>query len=50
MKVVLIHYRVLLLGGLERRLINYISYFVDRGDEVTLVYAKRGEGVVCLHR
>lgn len=41
MKVALIHYRIAYAGGLERRLLNYTQYFLDRGDQVTLLFAKR---------
>ncbi len=37
MKIALIHYRLLLKGGLETRLKNYIDYFTSRGDEVTVI-------------
>src|SRR5688572_14072587 len=40
MKVALIHYRLILRGGLETRLLNYINYFHSRGDEVTVIVAK----------
>lgn len=45
MKVALIHYRIAHAGGLERRLLNYTRYFVNRGDEVTIFYAQRDEKV-----
>ena len=46
MKVALIHYRLLVRGGLETRLLNYIDYFHQRGDEVTVICAKKSEEVI----
>jgi len=40
MKVALIYYRLMLRGGLETRLFNYMNFFIKRGDEVTLICAK----------
>jgi len=40
MKIAIIHTRFLLRGGLETRLVNYLNYFADRGDEVFLVVYK----------
>ncbi len=45
MKVALIHYRLLHKGGLETRLINYMNYFLERGDEVTIICAKQSKEV-----
>ena len=45
MKVALIHYRLVNRGGLETRLINYSNYFVERGDEVTIICAKKSDDV-----
>lgn len=45
MKVALIHYRIAHAGGLERRLLNYMHYFLQRGDEVTIFYARREANV-----
>ncbi|MEL6988377.1 MAG: hypothetical protein AAGK97_11165, partial [Bacteroidota bacterium] len=45
MKVALIHYRLVNRGGLETRLINYSNYFVNRGDDVTIICAKYAEDV-----
>lgn len=45
MKVALIHYRLLHKGGLETRLINYMNYFLERGDEVTVICAKQSKEV-----
>ncbi len=44
MKVVLVHYRLLKFGGLEKRLHNYIEAFQKDGHEVTLLtaYVKPG--------
>lgn len=36
MKVALIHPQLILKGGLETRLLNYIRYFTGRGDAVTV--------------
>lgn len=36
MKVALVHKRMGMVGGLEARLRNYIDYFVQRGDHVTV--------------
>ncbi len=40
MKVALIHYRLIHFGGLETRLKNYIDFFHNRGDEVTVICSK----------
>lgn len=40
MKIALIHYRLLLKGGLETRLFNYIDYFLSRGDEVWVIVSR----------
>lgn len=45
MKVALIHYRLLLRGGLETRLFNYINYFLNRKDEVTVIVTKKARKV-----
>lgn len=45
MKIALIHYRLILRGGLETRLINYCEYFAARGDEVTVIVAKKSAEV-----
>lgn len=45
MKVALIHYRLLHKGGLETRLINYMNYFLERGDEVTIICTKKSKEV-----
>lgn len=45
MKVALIHYRLVARGGLETRLVNYTNYFVARGDEVTIICAKKSDDV-----
>jgi glycosyltransferase involved in cell wall biosynthesis len=39
-KVALIHIRFIFKGGLETRLFNYLEYFLERGDEVTLFTSK----------
>ncbi|PLX10768.1 MAG: hypothetical protein C0594_04440, partial [Marinilabiliales bacterium] len=45
MKVALIHYRYTLRGGLETRLMNYMNFFLERGDEVCLICSRISEGV-----
>lgn len=40
MKVAFIHYRLIHFGGLETRLRNYIHFFAERGDDVTVICAK----------
>ena len=40
MKIALIHYRLLLKGGLETRLFNYINYLQNNGHEVYLIVSK----------
>lgn len=40
MRIALIHYRLVLKGGLETRLKNYIEYFTSRGDEVTVICSR----------
>jgi glycosyltransferase involved in cell wall biosynthesis len=46
MNVCLIHQRLNHKGGLERRLYNYMQYFLDRGDGITIVAAKISSEVV----
>ena len=41
MKIALIHYRLILRGGLERRLFNYTNYLLEQGHEVEVIVAKR---------
>ncbi|TAE50162.1 MAG: glycosyltransferase family 1 protein [Bacteroidetes bacterium] len=41
MKIALIHYRLILRGGLERRLVNYAEYLQAQGHEVHVIVAKR---------
>lgn len=45
MKVALIHYRLILRGGLETRLQNYVNFFCDRGDDVTVICAKKSQDI-----
>jgi len=45
MKVALIHYRLVNRGGLETRLINYSNYLINRGDDVTIICAKKSDDV-----
>jgi glycosyltransferase involved in cell wall biosynthesis len=40
MRIALIHYRLVRNGGLETRLLNYISHFSALGHEVTVIVAK----------
>ncbi|MCB9231474.1 MAG: glycosyltransferase family 4 protein [Bacteroidia bacterium] len=40
MKIALIHYRMLLKGGLETRLFSYIDYLIREGHEVTVIISK----------
>lgn len=40
MHVAIIHYRLLLRGGLETRLFSYIDWFLNRGDKVTVIVSK----------
>ncbi|MEZ5053109.1 MAG: glycosyltransferase family 4 protein [Chitinophagales bacterium] len=40
MKIALIHYRLILRGGLERRLINYSQWLQEQGHEVHIIVAK----------
>ncbi len=46
LKVCLIHERITHLGGLETRLFNYMNYFLQRGDDVTVVTSKIADDVV----
>jgi glycosyltransferase involved in cell wall biosynthesis len=46
MKIALIHYRLILRGGLERRLINYTHWLIKEGHEVHIVVAKKTDDVV----
>jgi len=45
MKVAIIHYRLVNMGGLETRLFNYIQYFQQRGDEVTVLYSRKAKEI-----
>ena len=45
MKVAIIHYRLVNMGGLETRLFNYIQYFQERGDEVTVLYSRKAKEI-----
>lgn len=45
MNVAIIHYRIVKAGGLETRLLNYVSYFLYRGDAVTVIHAKRDQAL-----
>ena len=40
MKVALIHYRLLHMGGLENRIINYAKWLHENGHEVTIICNK----------
>lgn len=45
MKIALIHYRLILLGGLETRLLNYSHDLHHLGHKVTVIYAKRSDDI-----
>ena len=45
MKIALIHYRLILRGGLERRLINYTNDLIQKGHEVHIIVAKNSSEV-----
>lgn len=45
MKIALIHYRLILRGGLERRLINYTNWLINQGHEVHIIVAKKSDDV-----
>lgn len=45
MKVALIHPQLILKGGLETRLFNYIKFFHARGDEVTVIAYKVDDSI-----
>ncbi len=45
MRVALIHPQLILKGGLETRLFNYLQFFRGRGDEVTIITAKVDESL-----
>ena len=40
MKIALIHYRMILRGGLETRLFSYIEYLTGQGHEVTVIVSR----------
>jgi glycosyltransferase involved in cell wall biosynthesis len=40
MRIALIHYRLTRQGGLETRLFNYVNWFLQKGHQVTLIYAR----------
>ena len=41
MKVALVHWRLFNMGGLESRIRNYLAYFHERGDDVTIFCYKQ---------
>lgn len=45
MKIALIHYRLVISGGLERRLIAYATYLANQGHEVHIVAGKQSKDV-----
>ncbi len=45
MKIAIIHYRLVNMGGLETRLLNYIDAFRNKGHQVTVIYAKKSNNV-----
>jgi glycosyltransferase involved in cell wall biosynthesis len=46
MKIALIHYRLVLKGGLETRLKNYIRYFTAKGNDVTVICTRVDPAIV----
>lgn len=46
MKVALIYFRIMHAGGLERRLLNYTQWLIDKGHEVTIIHAKRDPTII----
>ena len=46
MRIALIHYRLLRKGGLERRLLNYLTHFHQQGHEVTIFCAKKDHTII----
>ena len=45
MNVAIIHYRLVHMGGLETRFLNYIKYFKKHGHNVTIIYSKISKDV-----
>ena len=45
MKIAIIHDKLIWKGGLETRLRNYVSYFLEKGHEVTIIYNKKADDV-----
>lgn len=44
-KIALIHSRLILRGGLESRLLNYMKWFSDKGFDVTVICYKHDESI-----
>ena len=45
MNIAIIHDKLIWKGGLETRLRNYVSYFLEQGHEVTIIYNKKADDV-----
>lgn len=45
MKIALIFFRIVHAGGLERRLLNYMNWFLSEGHHVTIIHAKRDHSI-----
>lgn len=45
MKIALVHYRLILRGGVETRFVNYAHYLAEQGHQVTMICAKRDKSV-----
>lgn len=43
--IALVHYRLILRGGLESRFINYMHYLVQQGYEVTMICTKKAANI-----
>ena len=45
MNIAIIHDKLIWKGGLETRLRNYVSYFLEQGHEVSVIYNKKDDDV-----
>ncbi|HXH18950.1 MAG TPA: glycosyltransferase family 4 protein [Chitinophagales bacterium] len=45
-KIAITHFRIISAGGLETRLLNYVSHFIREGNEVTIIHAKRDSSLL----
>ncbi|MGB1206561.1 MAG: glycosyltransferase family 4 protein [Chitinophagales bacterium] len=45
MKIAIIHDKLIWKGGLETRLRNYVSYFLEQGHDITIIYNKKAADV-----